>query len=319
MKLPFSDRSRILLKRAALLLWIAVIGYIVVSKGLEMDWPKVLQALESFEVATMAVAFALGIPAFLACASFDLVGRHATGHRLPVPRVMLISWTGYFFSLNLGALVGGLAFRYRLYMPYRLSGMTISQVIGLSILTNWSGYVPIAGAMLVGQPPDLPAAWGVSDVVMRGTGILLLAAFAGYLALCWLRGGSRVRWKDSEFELPTLKIAAMQVALSVVSWGSIGAIITWLIPADVSWLAVMPVLMISAIAGIWSHVPSGLGVIELVFLALLGHQVAENELLAAILVYRLVYYLVPFAVAIGAYAYLEASAKRRSADARESE
>lgn len=313
MKLPFSDRSRTLLKRAALVLWLAAIGYIVISKGLEMDWPKVLEALRSFEATTIAAAFALGIPAFLACASFDLIGRHATGHRLPVPRVMLISWTGYFFSLNLGALVGGLAFRYRLYMPYRLSGMTISQVIGLSIVTNWSGYVPIAGAVLAWHPPDLPADWGLSDALMRGTGILLLAISAGYLALCWLRGGSRVSWKGSEFELPNLKIAAMQVALSIVSWGSIGAIIAWLIPGEVSWLAVMPVLMISAIAGIWSHVPSGLGVIELVFLALLGHRVPQNELLAAILAYRLVYYLTPFTVAVAAYAYLEAAARRRQA------
>lgn len=313
MELPFSEHSRTLLKRTALLLWIAAIGYIVVSRALEMDWPKVLEALKSFEATTIAVAFALGMPAFVACASFDLVGRHATGHRLPVPRVMLISWTGYFFSLNLGALVGGLAFRYRLYMPYRLSGMTISQVIGLSIVTNWSGYVPIAGAVLAWHPPDLPSDWGVSDAVMRGTGILLLAVSAGYLALCWLRGGSPVSWKGSEFELPNLKIAAMQVALSVASWGSIGAIIAWLIPGDVSWLAVMPVLMISAIAGIWSHVPSGLGVIELVFLALLGHRVPQNELLAAILVYRLVYYLAPFAVAIAAYAWLEAAARRTQA------
>jgi glycosyltransferase 2 family protein len=310
MELPFSERTRTQLKRAALLLWIAAIGYIVISRGLEMDWPKVLEALRSFEATTMVTAFALGVPAFLACASFDLIGRHVTGHRLPVPRVMLISWTGYFFSLNLGALVGGLAFRYRLYMPYRLSGMTISQVIGLSIVTNWSGYVPIAGAVLAWQPPDLPAAWGVREGVMRGTGILLLAVSAGYLALCALRGGSRVSWKDSKFELPTLKTAAMQVALSVVSWGSIGAIITWLIPGDLSWFTVMPVLMISAIAGIWSHVPSGLGVIELVFLALLGHRVPHNELLAAILMYRLVYYLVPFGLAILAYAWLEATARR---------
>jgi hypothetical protein len=103
----------------------------------------------------------------LACAGFDLIGRHVTGHGLGVPRTSLISFTGYFFSLNLGALVGGLAFRYRLYMPYGLSGFTISQIIGLSVVTNWSGYVVIAGAVMAYQPPELPPGWEVGSAVRR--------------------------------------------------------------------------------------------------------------------------------------------------------
>ena len=305
------DRTRTLLKRAALTAWLLLVGWIVFRQAREMDWPQVVQALRSFDGAAIAGAFLLGLPAFAACASFDLVGRHATGHDLPVRRVMAISWTGYFFSLNLGALIGGLAFRYRLYMPYGLPGMTISQVIGLSIVTNWSGYVPIAGGILAWQPPDLPPQWGVSDTVMRGTGILLLAVSLAYFALCAFKGGSKLRWRGSDIELPNLRIAALQVALSGASWGGTGAIITWLLPGDISWFTVMPVLMISAIAGIWSHVPSGLGVIELVFIGMLGHRAPDTQVLAAILVFRLVYYLVPFALALVTYAWLEATAKKR--------
>jgi uncharacterized membrane protein YbhN (UPF0104 family) len=227
---------------------------------------------------------------------------------------MLISYTGYYFSLNRGALVGGLAFRYRLYMPYGLSGMTISQVIGLSVITNWSGYLPIAGAVLAWQPPELPASWGVSDGVLRGTGVLLLAISAGYIAFCTARGGTTVRWRGSTLRLPTAGIAAIQIGLSAVSWGSIGAIIAWLLPGEVSWFTVMPVLMVSAIAGIWSHVPSGLGVVELVFVALLGHEVRESALLATVLVYRIIYYLVPFALAIASYAWLETTARRHATE-----
>jgi uncharacterized membrane protein YbhN (UPF0104 family) len=310
MQLPFSDRSWTWLKRTALAAWVAAIAWLVVSQAREMDWAKVHEALLSFDARTIAIAFALSVPAVLACASFDLVGRHATGLGLPVPRVMLISYTGYYFSLNLGALVGGLAFRYRLYMPYGLPGMTISQVIGLSVITNWSGYLPIAGAVLAYRPPDLPDSWGVSGAVLRGTGFLLLAISAGYIAFCAVRGGTTVRWKGSDLELPTIGIAAIQIGLSAVSWCSIGAIIAWLLPGEVSWFAVMPVLMVSAIAGIWSHVPSGLGVVELVFVALLGHEVPKAELLATVLAYRIVYYLVPFALAILTYVYLEATARR---------
>lgn len=311
MRLPFSDKTKTILKRAALGLWLLTVTALVVVQARDLDWAKVVDALLAFEPARIAAACAFLIPACAAVAFFDLIGRHATGHDLPVPRVMLISYTGYFFSLNLGALVGGLAFRYRLYMPYKLPAMTISQIIGLSVTTNWSGYVLIAGAVLAYQPPELPEGWGVSTAVMRGTGILLLAIAAAYLVLCAIRGGSCIRWKGSDFRLPTLRIAAIQIGLSILSWGSIGAIITTLLPDETSWFAVMPVLMISAIAGIWSHIPGGLGVIEAVFLALL-HRLPDTQVLAAILVYRAMYYLAPFAVAIAAYAWLETTGGRTS-------
>lgn len=305
MQLPFSKNTRTWLKRIGLVAWLAAVAALIFFQLRDLDWPKVVEALRSFGPARIAAGAAFVLPACAAVAFFDLIGRNATGHRLPVPRVMLISFTGYFFSLNLGALVGGLAFRYRLYMPYRLPAVTISQVIGLSVVTNWSGYVLIAGAVLLWQPPELPADWGVGVGLMRGTGAVLLAAAAAYLVLCAIRGGDCIRWKGSDFELPTLGIAALQIGLSVLSWGSIGAVITALLPGEASWFAVMPVLMISALAGIWSHVPGGLGVIEAVFLALLETSAPDSELLATILVYRLLYYLVPFAAAIAAYAFLE--------------
>src|SRR5690606_287836 len=98
----------------------------------------------------------------------------------------------------------------------------------------------------------------------------------------------------------------------------IGAVITWLLQGEVSWFAVMPVLMMSAIAGIWSHVPSGLGVTEVVFLSLLGHLIPESRLLAAVLVFRIVYYIVPFVLAVVTYFCLEATA-RNSRSARQND
>ena len=305
MQPPFSKQTRTWLKRIGLAAWLVAVAALIFLQLRDLEWPEVLEALRTFGPAGIAAAATFLVPACLAVACFDLIGRNATGHELPVPRVMLISYTGYFFSLNLGALVGGLAFRYRLYMPYGLPPLTISQVIALSVVTNWSGYVLIAGAVLAWQPPELPPDWGVGITLMRATGIVLLLAAVAYLALCGLRGGDCIRWKGSEFELPTIGIAALQIGLSVLSWGCIGAVIAALLPGETSWFAVMPVLMISALAGIWSHVPGGLGVIEAVFLALLETDAPDSAVLAAILVYRVLYYLAPFAVAITAYAFLE--------------
>lgn len=300
------------MKRAALVAWLCLVAVLIWFQMRDLQWSRVLDALRNFETHRIAVAVLFGLAACFTASAYDLIGRNATGHDLPVPRVMLISFTGYFFSLNLGALVGGLAFRYRLYMPYALAPLTISQIIGLSVLTNWSGYVLIAGGVLAWQPPELPADWGIGTGALRGTGIVLLGIAAAYLALCLARGGTCVRWKGSDFELPTPRVAALQIALSVASWASIGGIITALLPDGVSWLEVMPVLMVSAIAGIWSHVPAGLGVVEAVFLAMLGERIPDSAVLASLLVYRFIYYLAPFAVAIGSYIFLEANSRATS-------
>ena len=52
-----------------------------------------------------------------------------------------------------------------------------------------------------------------------------------------------------------------------------------------------------AIAGVITHVPAGLGVLEAVFIALLSHQLGRNELLAALILYRFLYYLAPLLLA----------------------
>ena len=298
-----------MLRNAAMIAIVVVAVFLVVRGARRIDWVDVFGALRNYDAAALAFALAFVIPGQLVCACFDLIGRHATGHHIPVPRVMLISLTGYNVSLNLGALIGGLAFRYRLYAPYGLAPMTIMQIIGLSVLTNWSGYVLLAGLVLAYQPPELPSDWGPGFIVLRCVGFGLLLLFTAYLILCTVKGGTRVHWKGSALRLPTLRVAAVQVALSVASWSIIGALIVWLLPGAAGWLAVMPILLLSAIAGVWSHIPGGLGITEVVFVTLLGPRVDSNEVLAALLVFRLLYYLAPFLIALGSYAYLESTAR----------
>jgi hypothetical protein len=146
-------------------------------------------------------------------------------------------------------------------------------------------------------------------VLLRAIGIAFLVLCVAYLVACQLRGGSKISIRSTELTLPGIRLAFIQFALSLTSWGTIGAVLVWLIPGEISWFTVMPVLMVSAIAGVWSHVPGGLGVTEVVFLSLLGGQVAESDILAALVVFRATYYLLPFLCAVAAYVYLEISAK----------
>jgi uncharacterized membrane protein YbhN (UPF0104 family) len=125
-----------------------------------------------------------------------------------------------------------------------------------------------------------------------------------YVWLCVRRGGEQIIWRGRNVMVPTVRVAAVQYALSLTSWSAIGAVIAWLLP-DVSWIVVMPVLLTSAIVGVISHVPGGLGVVETVFAVMLGDRVARPELIAALLAFRATYYLLPLLIAVLTYLYLE--------------
>jgi uncharacterized membrane protein YbhN (UPF0104 family) len=77
-------------------------------------------------------------------------------------------------------------------------------------------------------------------------------------------------------------------------------------PDKVGYADVLCVLLIAAVAGVITHVPAGLGVLEVVFVALLSHQAPSSQLLAALLTYRAIYYIAPFAIALVLYLVTEA-------------
>jgi uncharacterized membrane protein YbhN (UPF0104 family) len=101
--------------------------------------------------------------------------------------------------------------------------------------------------------------------------------------------------------------------MAVTNWMVMGAILFTLLQGKVGYPAVLSVLLVAAVAGVITHVPAGLGVLEAVFIALLSHKVPEGQLLAALLTYRAIYYIGPLLLAAGLYLFVEARARKDSA------
>ena len=93
----------------------------------------------------------------------------------------------------------------------------------------------------------------------------------------------------------------------------IGSVIFLLLQGALPYPTVLATLLIAAVAGVLTHVPAGLGVLEAVFVTLLSSQMPPSELVAALLAYRGIYYLAPLAIATACYLAFEA---RISADTR---
>ena len=300
-----------LVKRVAAWLFFAAVLALIVQQARTIDWNEVLDALRAIPGPALLAAAALAACSHLLYSTFDLLGRRMTGHRLGTRIVMRVTFISYAFNLNLGALVGGVAFRYRLYSRLGLDNLTITRVLGFSMLTNWLGYVVLAGAVFCFFPMVLPPDWRMDGEGLRILGALLLAAGAAYLLLCAIARQHTWNLRGHELDTPSLRMALLQLAMSALNWSLIGAMIWLLLQRQLPYHEVLAVALVAAVAGVITHVPGGLGVLEAVFLALLGHRAPQGALLGALLAYRAIYYLLPLILAALTYVATELRARTR--------
>lgn len=297
------------LKRGATLLFFCLVAWLLVEQGRAIDWQEVLAALRAYPGALLLGAVALALGSFTLYSCFDLLGRHYTRHKLRAPTVMLVTFISYVFNLNLGSLVGGVAFRYRLYSRLKLDTATITRVLTLSMLTNWTGYLLLGGLIFAFATPELPPGWKIGSGGLQILGFVLLALALAYLLMCALSGRRSFSLRGHRLDLPSGRLALLQVIMGASNWLIMSGLMFLLLQQKVAFPAVAGVLLVAAVAGVLAHVPAGLGVLEAVFVALLGHTMPASQLLAALVAYRVIYYLVPLVIATLAYLATEARAK----------
>jgi uncharacterized membrane protein YbhN (UPF0104 family) len=298
--------GKLLLSLAFLIL---VLG-LLVTLTRRLDWQELLAALRGYRTSTLLLAAATAFASYALYSCFDLIGRAYTHHRLPLRQVLPVTFVCYAVSLNLGAWVGSIGLRFRLYSQLGLRPSEITKVLTLSLMTNWLGYIGLLGVVLALGLVVPPAGWELGIPGLRLLGGGLLALLLGYLLLCAL---SRRRFwtiRGHEVYLPSLRMGLLQVALGASNWSLMALLLDILLPAQLGYPAVLGALLVSAFAGVITHIPAGLGVLELVFIALLQQQTSIGGLLAGLIGYRVVYYLLPLALAGLGYALLEMRAKR---------
>jgi len=302
------DRKRRWSRRAGRLIafaFFAGAALLLADRARSIDWPAVGLALRSYQAPILLQALLLTALGHFVFSAYDLIGRRYAGHHLPARRVLAIAGVSYAFNLNLGAMLGGMGFRYRLYSRQGLGTRQILRVLALALATNWTGYLLIAGLAFVAAPPELPARWPVNAPALRGTGLLLLALLAAWLAMCAFAKRRDWHFRKLHLRLPSLPMALLQVALSALSWGLIAVTIYSLMPDPMPLAAVMGTYYLATLATLVIRVPGGLGVVEAVFLALLGPVYSEVQVLAALLAWRAIWFLLPLLPAIPVCLLLE--------------
>ncbi|MEP7206163.1 MAG: cardiolipin synthase ClsB [Casimicrobiaceae bacterium] len=294
-------------------LFFGAVAVLLVRYARTVRWGDVAAALAGYDRWLLAASIGLVVLSFALYASYDLLARTYAGHRLATRRVLTIAAISYAFNLNLGSLVGGAAFRYRLYSRAGLDPGTITRIVGFSVTTNWLGYVVLSGTLFATGAMELPEGWTLTHGGLRVLGVLLILAAAGYLAACALLRAKTWSIRGHVVQLPSLALAVRQLFLSAANWLVIGAIVYLLLQREVAYPTVLGAMLLAAIAGAMTHIPAGLGVLEVVMLTALDERVSQHAVIAALLAYRAIYYIGPLVVALVAYARFEAGAGTKMA------
>jgi len=202
--------------------------------------------------------------------------------------------------------------RLRLYRGAGLAGGPIARVALYAVTTNWIGYCLLAGMVLASARLPLPG--GVApEAAWRVLGAAMLLLVAAYLFACARWPGRPLRVRGHGLPLPTLRIAGWQLLLSTLNWALIGALMFVLLPDGVAYPRVLAVVLLAAVAGALLHTPAGLGAWESAFLLALGGELGRPAIIAALLAWRGLYYVLPLAIALVLYATLEARRPPRTA------
>lgn len=231
---------------------------------------------------------------YLALTGYDVLALRYLSHPLPYRQVALASFVATVVGHNVGmALVSASAVRTRFYTAWGLSATEVAGLVAFLSVTLGLGLAFVTSLALLMEPAVASRMLFLPPALVQGMGALMLFAVLAYLALCALRRAPfQVRhWRVSA---PDAATSAWQIVLAVLDLAMGATALYVLLPAHptLSWPVFVGVYVLAVMAGVISHVPGGLGVFETVLLLALP-ELPKDSLLAAIVVYRLVYYLVP--------------------------
>ncbi len=258
----------------------------------------VLQTLEALSVSRLLLALALTALGYLALTGYDHLALRYVRKPIGFRRTTFTSFIAYAFSNTLGLpLLTGGSVRYRLYSAWGLSAAEIGQAVVFSAATFWLGIFGVAAASYLTVPAERIAAAGLHPTLLRALGVLALALLGGYVLWATLRTRP-VTVRGHVLPAPGPRLSLAQVGVSASDWLLAASVLYVLLPAGttVPYATFVGLFLLAQSAGLLSHVPGGLGVFEAVLMVTLGRQVPGAALLASLLAFRVVYYLIPFAL-----------------------
>jgi hypothetical protein len=289
--------------RIGLALSLAIIGFAIfvlyrILRGIQFsDVVVALKATDPKDVALAALFVAAG---YFTLTFYDLFALRTIGaNHVPYRIAALAGFTSYSVGHNVGASVftGG-AVRYRVYSAWGLTAIDVAKVCFIAGLTFWLGNATVLGLGIAYEPQAASAIDQLPPWLNRVIAIVALAVLAGYVAWVWVKPRVIGR-SDWVVTLPGGPLTLLQIVIGIIDLACCALAMYVLMPDDphIDFIKLAVIFVAATLLGFASHSPGGLGVFDAAMLVALI-EFGKGELLAGLLLFRLLYYVVPFALSL---------------------
>jgi hypothetical protein len=265
-----------------------------------LDVDAVVVAVKAVEYRDVALAGLFVAGGYFTLTFYDWFALRTIGRgEIPYRIAALAGFTSYSIGHNIGATVftGG-AVRYRIYSAHGLDAVEVAKLCFVTGLTFWLGNATVLGLGVTMHPAAAGAIDQLGIVPNRFIGIGLLVILASYVAWVWSapreigRGGWTV-------QLPNGPSTLLQICIGIIDLSFCALAMYMLLPNEpnIGFITLAVIFVSATLLGFASHAPGGLGVFDAAMLVALW-QFDKEDLLAGLLLFRVLYYLTPFAVAL---------------------
>jgi uncharacterized membrane protein YbhN (UPF0104 family) len=291
----------------------ALAAYILANVLSTISFADIVEAVKGTSAGQIFAALFFTALSYVALTGYDVSALWQIKARAPYRVSALAAFASYAISFNLGfPIITGAAVRYWIYSRIQMTALQVANVTVITGVTFWLGMTAVIGFTLVKAAEPLAALDHLPLPLHVALGVLILAGVAGYCAWVALEP-RRIRLRGHVLELPGPGATLAQLAVGAADLCAAAAALYVLLPAgvDLDFTAFLAVYVLACILGVISHAPGGIGVFEATMLNAVPGA-SQGSVLAALLLFRVIYYFVPFIVAL---AVLGADEGRRRWDA----
>jgi phosphatidylglycerol lysyltransferase len=292
-----------------------VLAMAVLHRALgRVDLHQVLATAAGFPAPKLVGGLLLALASYGALGGFDWLGLHHVRRQLPVGSTLLISFVSHAVSHNAGfAVLTGGSVRLRMYATFGLGLAEVGGIVAFAGLSFGLGLATLASAAFITEGQRLAPLLHLPPELLNGLGWIGTLFLAGYFL--WTSMARRPlaigHWR---LATPSLPLALGQVTVAAADLSLVAGALYLLLPMEgtgIGYPAFVGLYVVATTAGTLSHVPGGLGVFEGALTLLLPAPAAD--ILAALLVFRVFYNLLPLVLAALVLAVFEVVQRYRHA------
>lgn len=261
----------------------------------------VIDSLAAITLKQWLLSASCALLSYMSLAGYDRIALKHLNKKISWLFISLCSFTAYALSHNIGAsVISGAVVRYRAYSSKGLSGAEVAVLVGFCSFTFALGTLILSAIVLLIEPDLLQRFNGdIPESLAIAAGIVILVLVALYVFGSWMQ--LRPLRIGSKFQLsyPRLSVVKWQLLIAPVELIGAAGIIYFALPeaGHPGFLIVLGIFLISFSAALISNAPGGLGVLEFLFITGLPN-LNPADVLAALIVFRLLYLLIPFGISL---------------------